>query len=147
MSCIRFNTPAQRAQMQRMAPAMLTAEEAAALHPAPEWTDTKIARLRLLATHANPKIRESVASSYHTPEDVMVQLAADPDEGVRSCVARNETVSCDILRSLADDPSERVRGFLAVNFFVPQDAMERLAQDHSKLVRGLASWKQELAQA
>ncbi len=147
MSCIRFNTPAQRAQLRQMAPAMLTAEEAAALHPAPEWTESKIARLRLLAGHANPKIRESVAGSYHTPEDVMAALAADPDEGVRACVARNETASCDILRSMVDDPSERVRGFLAINYFVPQDAMERLAEDRSKVVRGLASWKRELADA
>lgn len=146
MSCIRFNTPAQRAQLARMAPAMLSAEQAAALHPSPEWTESKIERLRLLARDANPKIRESVASSYHTPDDVMAALAADPDEGVRACVARNETVSCDILRSLVDDPSERVRGFLAVNFFVPQDAMEQLAVDRSKVVRDLASWKRELAQ-
>lgn len=147
MSCIRFNTPAQRAQLARMAPAMLTSEEAAALHPAPEWTESKIARLRLLAKHENPKIRESVASSYHTPDDVMAELAADPDEGVRACVARNETVSCDILRALADDPSERVRGFLAVNFYVPDDAMTRLFDDRSKVVRDLASWKRELAEA
>ena len=60
-----------------MAPAMLTAEQAAVLHPAPEMTATKIARLRLLAVDANPKIRESVASSYHTPEDVFVALARD----------------------------------------------------------------------
>ncbi len=145
MSCIRFNTPAQRAQLRAMAPAMLTAEEAEALHPAPEWTDTKIARLRLLAGHANPKIRESVASSYHTPEDVMWELSRDADEGVRACVARNETVACDILRSLVDDPSERVRGFLAVNYYVPADAMEQLAGDPSGVVRGLAGWKRELA--
>lgn len=130
-----------------MAPAMLTAEEAAALHPAPEWTDSKIARLRLLADHENPKIRESVASSRHTPDDVMARLASDPDEGVRACVARNETASCDILRTLVDDPSERVRGFLAVNFYVPQDAMSRLAEDHSRLVRDLAAWKRDLAEA
>ena len=57
MSCIRFNTPAQRAQMRRLAPAMLTPEQAAALHPAPVMTESKIARLRLLARDANPKIR------------------------------------------------------------------------------------------
>lgn len=145
MSCIRFNTPAQRAQLQAMAPAMLTAEEAEALHPAVEWTESKIERLRLLAAHENPKIRESVASSYHTPEEVMWQLARDPDEGVRACVARNETVACDILRSLADDPSERVRGFLAINFYVPADAMEQLSADRSDVVRSLAGWKRELA--
>ncbi len=147
MSCIRFNTPAQLAQMRAMAPAKLTSDEAAALHPAPEWTESKIQRLRVLAAHENPKIRESVASSYHTPDDVMAELARDADEGVRACVARNETASCDILRSLVDDESERVRGFLAVNYFVPEDAMERLANDRSDVVRGLASWKATLATA
>ncbi|MCU1441528.1 MAG: hypothetical protein JWP85_2525 [Rhodoglobus sp.] len=147
MSCIRFNTPAQLAQMRAMAPAMLTAEQSADLHPAPAMTESKIRRLRLLAAHPNPKIRESAASSYHTPEDVFAQLARDPDEGVRACVARNESAPCDVLRSLVDDESERVRGFLAVNFFVPQDAMERLAADRSRTVRDLARWKAELADA
>jgi len=147
MSCIRFNTPAQRAQLKAMAPAMLTAEQAEALHPAPEVTESKIRRLRLLAVHANPKIRESVASSYHTPEDVFEALARDPDDGVRACVARNEATPCDVLRSLVDDRSERVRGFLAVNFFVPQDVMERLANDGSRRVRDLVRWKSELAHA
>jgi len=147
MSCIRFNTPAQRAQMKAMAPVMLTSEQAAALHPAPEVTESKIQRLRLLAADANPKIRESAASSYHTPEDVFEALAKDPDEGVRACVARNESAPCDVLRSLANDTSERVRGFLALNYFVPQDAMELLAADRSATVRGLVSWKRELADA
>jgi hypothetical protein len=145
MSCIRFNTPAQRRQMAAMAPSMLTAEEAAALHPAPPVTDSKIARLRLLADSPNPKIRESVASSYHAPEDVFATLAKDADAGVRSWLARNETVPCDILRSLADDESEAVRGFLALNFYVPADVMEKLADDDSATVRALVKWKSELA--
>ena len=147
MSCIRFNTPAQLAQMRAMAPAMLTAEQAAALHPSPEVTESKLRRLRLLAADSNPKIRESVASSYNAPLDLFEKLAKDTDEGVRACVARNEATPCDVLRSLADDPSERVRGFLAVNFFVPEDAMLRLAEDPSRTVRDLARWKAELADA
>ena len=147
MSCIRFNTPAQRAQMKAMAPVMLTSEQAAALHPAPPVTDSKINRLRLLAADANPKIRESAASSYHTPEDVFESLARDTDEGVRACVARNESAPCDVLRSLATDESERVRGFLALNFFVPEDAMALLADDSSSTVRDLVRWKTELANA
>jgi len=145
MSCIRFNTPAQRRQMAAMAPSMITAEEAAALHPAPPVTESKIARLRILAANPNPKIRESVASSYHAPEDLFETLAKDPDAGVRSWIARNETVPCDILRSLADDESEAVRGFLALNFYVPADVMEKLADDESDTVRGLVKWKSELA--
>jgi hypothetical protein len=147
MSCIRFNTPAQRQAMREMAPSMLTSEEAQLLaatqHPAPPVTSSKIARLRLLATDANPKIRESVASSYHTPEDVMQKLARDPDAGVRGCVARNESTSCDILRSMADDDSEMVRGWLAVNYFVPADVMDRLSEDSSDTVRSLVRWKSE----
>jgi hypothetical protein len=149
MSCIRFNTPAQRQAMRAAAPSMLTSEEAAALaaiqHPAPPVTDSKLARLRLLSTDPNPKIRESAASSYHTPEDVMAALAADPDAGVRGCVARNESTPCDILRSLADDESEMVRGWLAVNFYVPADVMELLANDPSETVRSLVRWKSDLA--
>ena len=147
MSCIRFNTPAQRQAMRDHAPVMLTPEEAAALHPAPAVTESKINRLRLLAKDPNPRIRESVASSYHAPEELLVELARDPDEGVRSWLARNETVSCDILRSLADDESERVRGFLALNYFVPADVMEKLADDESETVRGLVDWKANLALA
>lgn len=147
MSCIRFNTPAQRQAMRDYRPVMLTGEQAAALHPVPAVTDSKIARLRLLAGNENPKIRESVASGLHTPDDLFEQLAKDPDEGVRSCVARNETTPCDVLRSLATDESERVRGFLAVNFFVPSDVMEILVDDPSETVRGLVSWKGALASA
>ncbi len=147
MSCIRFNTPAQRQAMRDHAPVMLTPEQAAAQHPAPAVTATKIARLRLLAQDDNPKIRESAASSLHTPEEVMVRLAVDPDEGVRGCVARNEATPCDILRSMAADPSEMVRGWLAVNFFVPADVMDALARDPSPTVRSLVAWKTSLATA
>ena len=145
MSCIRFNTPAQRAQLAAMAPVMLTAAEVAARHPAPPVTASKIRRLRLLAEHENPKIRESVASSPHTPADVVARLARDPDAGVRACLARNETVSCDVLRELSRDESETVRGFVAVNFFVPADVMAGLADDPSDVVRGLVAWKASLA--
>lgn len=130
-----------------MAPAMLTPEHAATLHPAPDVTATKIARLRLLARDLNPKIRESVASSYHAPEDVMVALAADPDDGVRGCVAKNESTSRDVLRSMAGDPAEKVRGWLAVNFYVPADVMASLANDSSETVRNLVRWKSDLATA
>jgi hypothetical protein len=151
MSCIRFNTPAQRRAMREAAPSMLTEDEARALaatsHPAPAVTESKLARLRLLASDQNPKIRESAASSYHTPEDVMVRLAADSDAGVRGCVARNEATSCDILRTLAEDESETVRGWLAVNYYVPADVMERLVDDPSETVRSLVRWKSDLATA
>ena len=133
--------------MRDAAPSMITAEEAAALHPAPPGTATKIARLRILAADANPKIRESVASSAHTPEDVFATLARDSDVGVRSCLARNEAVPCDILRILSTDTSEQVRGWLAVNFFVPADVMELLAVDPDDTVRQLVAWKRDLADA
>jgi hypothetical protein len=145
MSCIRFNTPAQRRQM-REGGLNLAAGEVALLHLSPEVTDSKIERLRLLAKHQNPKIRESVASSRNTPEDLLRALAADSDEGVRACVARNETTPCDVLSALAADPSEKVRGWVALNYFVPEDAMALLAEDRSKVVRGLVSWKASVAQ-
>ena len=145
MSCIRFNTPAQREQMRRLAPSQLTAEEVAELHPSPPMTESKIRRLRLLAANPNPKIREAVASSYHTPADLFETLARDADDGVRGCVARNEATPCDVLRGLVDDTSEQVRGFLAINYYVPDDAMERLRDDPSRTVRSLVKWKSDLA--
>lgn len=145
MSCIRFNTPAQRRAMRDHRPAMLTADQAAALHPAPEVTESKIRRLRLLAGDANPKIREAVASSGNAPEDLLLALARDPDAGVRGCVAKNEATPCDILRMLADDSSETVRGWVAVNYFVPADVMDQLAGDRSSTVRSLVRWKGQLA--
>jgi hypothetical protein len=147
MSCIRFNTPAQREQMRAAAPAMLTSEQAAALHPAPVVTDSKVRRLRLLAESPNPKIRESVASSYHAPVDLFERLAHDPDSGVRGCVARNEAAPCDVLRELAHDDDEMVRGWVAVNFYVPDDVMRELAGDASETVRSLVSWKASLAES
>jgi hypothetical protein len=146
MSCIRFNTPAQRAQLAAMAPSILSAEDAARRHPAPPVTESKIQRLRLLAVDPNPKIRESVASSYHAPVDLYENLATDPDEGVRACLARNEATPCDVLRGLARDESEMVRGFVAVNFCVPDDVMLELAHDESATVRALVRWKTELAE-
>ncbi|MCW4384252.1 hypothetical protein OH146_00515 [Salinibacterium sp. SYSU T00001] len=147
MSCIRFNTPAQRQAMRDHAPAMLSPEEAARLHPAPPVTESKLRRLRLLAQSDNSRIRESAASNYNTPADVIAELARDPDEGVRSCVARNEHTPCDVLRSMADDPSETVRGWLAVNYYVPADVMERLSTDPSATVRKLVHWKGTLVDA
>ena len=144
MSCIRFNTPAQRAQMRAAAPTMLTREQAAALHPAPVVTASKVRRLRLLAESPNPKIRESVASSSHTPVDLFERLAHDEDAGVRGCVARNEAAPCDVLRELAHDDDETVRGWVAVNFFVPDDVMHALADDASATVRALVGWKSSL---
>jgi hypothetical protein len=147
MSCIRFNTPAQRQAMREIAPSMRTAEEAASLHPAPPVTESKLRRLRILASDRNPKIRESAASSYHTPPDVFEALARDSDPGVRGCVARNEATPCDVLRSLAQDESEQVRGWLAVNYFVPADVMDELAHDESETVRALVRWKGSLVDA
>lgn len=133
--------------MRELAPSMLTAEEAAKLHPAPPVTESKLRRLRILATDSNPKIRESAASSYHTPPDVVETLARDADAGVRGCVARNEATPCDVLRFLAHDESEQVRGWVAVNYFVPADVMEDLSTDESETVRALVRWKGALIDA
>lgn len=141
MSCIRFNTRAQRAQMAAAAPAMLTREEVARRHPVPPVTASKLHRLRVLADHVNPKIRESVASNSHTPRDLVERLSRDTDAGVRGCVARNEATPCDVLRALAHDRDETVRGWVAVNFFVPDDVMRELADDPSETVRALVAWK------
>ncbi len=146
MSCIRFNTPAQRAQLDRLASDPKLSAESVAQFLSPEITDSKIARLKLMASSRNVKIRESAALSIHLPDEDRWLLARDVAESVRVCVARNESTPCDILRHLAADPSETVRGWVAVNYFVPADTMEVLALDEASTVRALVSWKKELAE-
>jgi hypothetical protein len=145
MSCIRFNTPAQRRQLAASAPVMVTSDDPVAQFLSPAVTESKVARIRRLAADPNPKIRESAALSYHAPVEVYEALSRDADPGVRACIAKNEHVPCDILRRLANDPDERVRGFVAINYFVPADAMQTLADDASPVVRGLVDWKASLA--
>lgn len=144
MSCIRFTTPAQLRQLRALSPAMLTREEASALHPAPAVTESKLRRLRILAVDRNPRIRESVASGLHTPVDVMSALACDPEESVRACVARNAAVAPGVLRALADDASDTVRGWLVVNPSTPADIRQTLETDTSSTVMSLVAWHRGL---
>jgi hypothetical protein len=145
MSCIRFNTPAQKRQLSENAPAMQLGTEPVAQFLSPTVTDSKRERIRRLAASPDPRIRESAALSYHAPDDVYELLARDPEASVRSCLARNERTPCDVLRTLAADPDEQVRAWVAINYFVPADAMQRLAADTSDTVRALVSWKASLA--
>lgn len=143
MSCIRFNTPAQREQLDQLRQNPQD-HDAVAQFLSPQVTDSKIARLRTMAADPNPKIRESVALSYHAPADIYEALATDPDEGVRACLARNPHAPCDVLRALASDSSEKVRAFVAVNYQVPADAMDTLTADPSETVQALVAWKESL---
>ena len=144
MSCIRFNTAAQRRQNADLTHGSTHSEEPVAAFLSPEVTDTKIARLRLMAKDKNPKIRASVAASHYAPEEVYLSLAQDDEPEVRSWIARNEYVPCSILGLLVNDPNEQVRSFLALNFFVPADAMQVLEKDSSPQVRALVDWKSKL---
>jgi len=143
MSCIRFNTTAQRAQMA-LAQNARNQDEPVASFLSPAITETKVARIVTMSKDPNPKIRESAALSYHAPLAVYEKLATDPDEGVRSCLARNQQTPCDVLRTLAKDSSETVRAFVAINYSVPHDAMELLALDESPTVQKLVAWKASL---
>src|SRR5438128_876491 len=108
MSCIRFNTTAQREAMRHDADA-LEAGDQAILHLSPPVTESKIARLRLLAEHSRATIRQSVASNRHAPHDLLAALAADRDAGVRGEVARNETTAPELVETLSRDADARVR--------------------------------------
>lgn len=144
MSCIRFNTPAQRAQIASLSHVSPRTDDPVAQFLSPPVSESKIERLVRMAKDPHPKIRESVALSSHAPESVYWDLARDSDQGVRECLARNPRTPCDVLRLLASDKCERVRAFVAVNYYVPSDAMAQLAEDPSELVRALVSWKDSL---
>ena len=143
MSCIRFNTPAQRDQMKKLVDENRS-DDPVAQFLSPVVTESKVERLKKMAQDPNKKIRESAALSYHLPDEVYQALAKDKEASVRECLARNPKTPCDVLRALAHDPEERVRSFVAVNYFVPEDAMDHLAEDSSALVRSLVEWKAQL---
>jgi hypothetical protein len=146
MSCIRFNTPAQQAQIRE---ALLTGrphDEPVAQFLSPTVTESKIKRLVTMSTDENPKIRESVALSHHAPAAVYNRLATDPDPGVRECLARNPHTTSDLLRQLATDSHERVRAFVVVNDNAPDDALDTLSHDGSDLVRALVDWKNRVSE-
>ncbi|HEY8318998.1 MAG TPA: hypothetical protein VIG76_09215 [Amnibacterium sp.] len=144
MSCIRFNTPAQRTQMRDAGPA-LAAEDVAVLHLAPPVTESKIARLRLLARHESGGIRQSVASNRHAPADLLAELAADPDAAVRGEVARNEAAPVALVEALAQDCDARVRCWAVLNPGLPAAAVPALLDDPDDQVRRLAGWRREHA--
>jgi hypothetical protein len=143
MSCIRFNTPAQREAMRGAAP--LQPEDAAALHLAPPVTASKIARLRLLAESPSVGIRQSVAGNRHAPADLLETLAADRDAAVRGEVARNETTPQPLLQRLAGDPDARVRCWAVLNPGLPEADVARLTEDRDAQVRRLAGWRRDVA--
>jgi hypothetical protein len=139
MSCLHFNTDAQREQLQ----AARNSDEPIAQWLSPGATDSKIERIRRMAKDKNPKIRESAALAVHITEDVALILAGDKNVDVRICLARNENAPESILRVLSYDSQPIVRCWLVVNHSLPKDVRDMLAVDVNKKVRHLASLYKE----
>jgi hypothetical protein len=145
MSCIRFNTNAQREAMRRDAAALAGGDQAI-LHLSPPVTESKIARLRQLAAHPRPGIRQSVASNRHAPQDLLVALAADRDAAVRGEVARNETTDPALVERLSHDRDAQVRCWAVLHPALPDDRVRELATDGDAQVARLAGWRLGSAQ-
>jgi hypothetical protein len=145
MSCIRFSTTAQRKAIRQDAAALTTGDQAV-LHLSPPVTESKLARLRLLAAHERPTIRQSVASNRHAPQDLLAALAADRDAGVRGEVARNEATEPALVESLSRDRDARVRCWAVLNPALPDERVRELESDADQQVRRLAGWRIGAAQ-
>lgn len=145
MSCIRFSTTAQREAMRRDA-ASVAAGDQAILHLSPPITESKLTRLRLLAEHARPSIRQSVASNLHAPQDLLVQLSADRDAGVRGEVAKNEATVPALVETLSHDRDARVRCWAVLNPVLPDERVRELESDADAQVARLARWRIGAAQ-
>lgn len=140
MSCIRFTTTAQREAIRGDAAALAVADQAI-LHLSPPVTESKIARLRLLARHQRPGIRQSVASNRHTPEDLLAALAEDRDAAVRGEVAKNDSTPIAVLVALSGDPEARVRCWTVMNPALPDERVRALAADDDAQVARMAGWR------
>lgn len=140
MSCIRFTTNAQREAIRRDAAALADGDQAI-LHLSPPVTASKIARLRLLAAHERPGIRQSVAANRHAPQDLLVQLSADRDAAVRGEVAKNEATDPALVERLSRDRDARVRCWAVLNPALPDERVSELALDGDAQVARLAGWR------
>ena len=134
MSCLHFNTDAQREQLK----VARSSEEPIAQWLSPDMSDSKIDRIRNMAKDKHSKIRESAALSIHIPEDVALILSGDKNTEVRCCLARNENVPISVLRVMAYDKAFIVRCWVAVNHSTPNDVRDMLTFDDNKKVRHLA---------
>ncbi len=139
MSCIRFNTGPQRAAMRDAA--ALAPGDSAILHLAPPVTASKLDRLRLLAAHPRPGIRQSVASNRHAPADLLTRLGADPSPEVRGEVARNATSDPVLVERLSRDADPRVRCWAVLNPGLGDARVRELAGDGDAQVARLAGWR------
>lgn len=145
MSCIRFTTTAQLAAMRRDA-AEIALGDQAVLHLSPPVTESKIARLRLLAAHDRAGIRQSVAANRHAPQDLLEALATDRDAGVRGEVAKNETTAAALVEVLSHDRDARVRCWAVLNPVLPDERVQQLQADRDAQVARLAGWRIGAAQ-
>lgn len=139
MSCIRFNTGPQREAMRDAA--ALDPGDGAILHLSPPVTESKLARLALLARHERPGIRQSVASNRHAPAELLARLAEDPEPQVRGEVARNESAPAELVERLAADRDARVRCWAVLNPLLPAARVRSLTEDGDPQVRRLAGWR------
>ena len=140
MSCIRFTTTAQRDAMRGDSVALAAADRAIQ-HRSPDMTPSKVTRLRLLAEHARPGIRQSVASNRSAPIDLLERLAGDRDPGVRGEVAKNEATPASLVATLSRDRDARVRCWAVLNPVLPDERVRDLQADRDAQVARLAGWR------
>jgi hypothetical protein len=98
------------------------AVRAAARHPAlaPD-------RLRQLAAHRRPWIREAALAADAVPDDLLAAAAADPDPVVRRAVASHPRTAEAALRRLAEDCDGEVIAAVAAHPNAPDDVLVALA--------------------
>ena len=76
-----------------------------------------------------PELREWVAHNKTVPDEILAELAGDPDPKVRATVAAKRKLAPALQLRLAGDPDEGVRHRLAWNARATRAAIERLAAD------------------
>lgn len=88
-----------------------------------------------LAGHANPRVRENVASHSFAPREALEQLAEDREESVRAALAGNTLTPREILGRLSTDSSDMVSRRATLN--------ERL--DFADYISIIGNWQRKSA--
>jgi hypothetical protein len=138
--CVAGEAPDECAALGALSSAWMRDDELAGLfmlpldHPA-DWL------LELLAGHADPLIRQAIASRADIPQTLLERSLVDYEPRVRKGVASHPDLPLDIYARLIDDTDANVRQVAARNMLMqlPNALVEHLARSSKAALRRIAA--------
>lgn len=135
MSCVANISAKPTAEQVRLA------NEQRLAYTSPEFTETKLVRLTIMAYSGIVVIRERAALDPNLTPNLREYLMGDDVGRVRAAVAKNATTDWKSLNRLSHDPDPLVRSFVVLNESTPIYTLCALLEDADARVAALAAWR------